>query len=382
MIAFFFAAAVAVASNNPDEVLATVNGVPITRREVQAALPDSSRRGYDEAVDDLLDVEHSAVRDYMGRQCIAAQAEKEKTTTAVIYERELATDYAKFDANMRNRIEQQRERIYNAERITLDELIRARLLEQAARAKGMSVEEFNRSLEKDVAPVTKADTDFIVAYENSKANVSNVPPGPQRLEAAIRAARIEQKREAAIASIRSSAVLQTKLEPPRVAIPLANASVAGSPDAPVKLVVFTDFECQYCKESEPAVARLRRQYGDRIAIFFKNYPLPNHLYGRPAAIAALCAGEQGRYFEMHDLLFAHQSDLAHADYGAWAGEVGVDRARFDQCVASAAVSKRVDQDIRDGVAAGVSGTPAFFVNGRLVRDLAQLQAVVAEEANR
>jgi len=383
MISLLLAVVLAATPNSPDEVLATVNGVAITRRDVQAALDARARSEYTDAVDDLRDIERAAVRDYVGRQCIATQAQQQKTTADAIYAQALAADYPKFDANMRNRIEQQRERIYNAERATLEELIDQRLLEQAAREKRLSPDEFRQSLERDVAPVTKADVDFIIAYENSKSKVAeNVAPGPERLEAAIRAARAEQRRQAVIAALRSPAKIERRLAPPRVAVATEGAAVAGSPDAPVKLVVFTDFECQYCREAEPAIAHLRQQYGSRIAVFYRNYPLPNHLYARPAAIAALCAGEQGRYFEMHDLLFAHQNELAHADYGLWGEMAGVDRAKFDQCRSSPSIAARVDRDIRDGVAAGVAGTPAFFVNGRLVREVGQLSTVVAEEMNR
>ena len=363
----------AVALLNPDEVVATVNGVAITRREVQAALSDAEKRVYDEATDDLAEVEHSAVRDYIGRQCMTAQAKAQNTTLDAIYARELATDYAHFDANYRNRIEQQRERIYNAERSALEDVINARLLASGGQPPPAV----------DVAPVTKADIDFIIAYENSKQKAADgLPPGPQRLEAAIRAARIQQKRDALVASARSSASVQIHLAPPRVDVSTTNAPVIGKSDAPVRVVVFTDFECPYCRESEPALVRLKQKYGDKVAIFYRNYPLPNHLYAQPAAAAAICAGEQGKYFAMHDLLFAKQSELAHADYDAWAASVGVDRAKFDQCMASTMPSKVVMGDIRDAVAAGVSGTPSFFVNGRLVRDLDHLSSVVAEEANR
>ena len=359
-----FAIVLAVALLNPDEVLATVNGVAITRREVQAALRDAERRAYDDAADDLAEVEHTAVRDYVGRQCMAAQAKAQNTTLDAIYARELATDYAHFAPNYRNRIEQQRERIYNAERSALDDVINARLLEAKV---------------TDVAPVTQADIDFIIAYEKNKQKAAEgLPPGPQRLEAAIRAAR----QDALLNRVRSSATIELKLTPPRVDVSTANAPVIGKVDAPVKVVVFTDFECPYCKESEPALVRLKQKYGDKLAIFYRSYPLPNHLYAQPAAAAAICAGEQGKYFAMHDVLFAKQSELAHADYDAWATSLGVDRARFDQCIASTMPSKQIMSDIRDAVAAGVSGTPSFFVNGRLVRDLDHLSSVVAEEANR
>src|SRR5207244_3095739 len=128
-------------SMQPDEVLATVNGVVIHRSDLVAALDERARQTYVEAADDLRDLEHSAVRDYLGRQSIAREVTETRTTADAIYDRVLAADYERFDPNLRNRIEQQRERIFTAERQSLDELIRKTLLAQAAKAKGMTFED-------------------------------------------------------------------------------------------------------------------------------------------------------------------------------------------------------------------------------------------------
>jgi protein-disulfide isomerase len=380
LILFSAAAATPPHSLQPDEVLATVGGVAIRRSDLMQALDARAKQAYVDALDDLHDLEHSAARDYAGRQAIEREAKDAHTTTSAIYDRILANDYERFDPNLRNRIEQERERIFTAERQSLDELIQKRLLEQAARAKGMTVEELNRSLANRVAPVTKTDVDFIKAYEASKQQASeSAPPGDARLEAAIRAARLEQMKAALIAETRAQTPVTSSLAPPRVALSTEGAPLAGSPSAPVRIVVFTDFECPYCKESEPALKRIAQQYGDRVAIYFRNYPLPNHLYAMPSAIAAVCAAEQGRYLPYHDYLFEHQHELKSADYAGWAEMTGLDRAKFEACRNSAEARKQVERDIREAVAAGVSGTPTFFVNGRAVRDDVTLRAVVAEE---
>ena len=363
-----------------DEVLATVNGVAITRHDLQGALNERAKQEYLEALDDLRDLERTAARDAYGRKAIEAEAKAQHTTVDAVYTRALAEDYEQFDANLRNRIEQQRERIFNAERASLDELVQKKLFEQAAKSKGMTAEQLTRSLESQVAPVTKADVDFIKAYEYSKESAAkSLPPGEERLEAAIHAARVEQLRRAAMDSARAQASLQLKLAPPRVPLSLPDAPIYGSSSAPVSLVVFTDFECPYCRAAEEMLARLRQQYGDRLAIYYRNYPLPNHLYAKPSAIAAVCAAEQGKFAAYHDLLFAHQSDLPHADYAQWAETLGLDRAKFESCRASDEPWQRIERDLREGVAAGVGGTPAFFVNGRAVPNDTLLPAVIAEE---
>ena len=105
MIALIAATLLAVTPMNPDEVLATVNGTQITRRDLETALTGRAQQEYRDAMDDLVDLERSAVRDYVGRQCIATQAQQQKTTPDAIYQHELATDFERLDPNMRNRIE-------------------------------------------------------------------------------------------------------------------------------------------------------------------------------------------------------------------------------------------------------------------------------------
>jgi len=377
---FSAAAATPPHSLQPDEVLATVNGVAIHRSDLVKALDAKARQAYDDAADDLRDLEHSAVRDYLGRQAVEREASEAHVAPAAIYDRVLAADYEHFDPNLRNRIEQQRARIFNAERQSLDELIQKTLLEQTAKAKGMTVAQLETSLANQLPPVTKADVEFIKAYEASKQKASeSAAPGEARLAAAIRDARIAQAENALVAETRAHAAIATHLAPPRVALSIAGAPMAGSPSAPVRIVEFTDFECPYCKEAEATLKHLVAQYGDRVAVYFRNYPLPNHLYAMPSAIAAVCAAEQGRYLPYHDLLFAHQNELKSADYALWAEMAGLDRAKFEACRASNEPRTRVEQDIREGVAAGVAGTPTFFVNGRAVRDDQALRAVVAEE---
>ena len=168
---FLLSAAAATPPHSSDEVLATVNGVAIRRGDLVKALDDRARQGYVDAADDLRDLEHSAVRDYFGRQAIEREAKETRTTPDAIYDRILAADYERFDPNLRNRIEQQRERIFTAERQSLDELIRKTLLAQAAKAKGMTVEELDRSLANQAPPVTKADVEFIKAAMKAKVSL-------------------------------------------------------------------------------------------------------------------------------------------------------------------------------------------------------------------
>ena len=145
--------------------------------------------------------------------------------------------------------------------------------------------------------------------------------------------------------------------------------VLGNPDAPVTIIIFGDYECPYCERAfSDAEAKIRDSYvaDGRVKMVFRDFPLNFHASATPAAEAAQCAGAQGKYWEYHDELFKRQADLGTLDYAALAGELGLDRASFATCVSERTFKDEVQMDLAAGQALGVSGTPASFINGRLV----------------
>jgi protein-disulfide isomerase len=107
-------------------------------------------------------------------------------------------------------------------------------------------------------------------------------------------------------------------------------------------------------------------YGDRIRLVYREYPLPNHQNARPSSEAAQCANEQGKFWPYHDKLFANQQQLGAINLKQYAMDLGLDAARFNSCVDSHKYKAVVDADIQAGQEAGVDGTPAFFINGRMI----------------
>jgi protein-disulfide isomerase len=149
-------------------------------------------------------------------------------------------------------------------------------------------------------------------------------------------------------------------------------STAGSPaqgpeDAKVTMVEFVDFECPFCgRYARDTLPQLRRDYGDRIRYVSRQFPLDIHEHAAGAARAAVCAYQQGRYWDLHDMLFAHQEALTERDLAGYARELGLDMDDYATCLRAPATQARVDRDLADGRRYGVTGTPAFFINGRLV----------------
>lgn len=164
----------------------------------------------------------------------------------------------------------------------------------------------------------------------------------------------------------------------------ARDHVRGSIDAPVIMVEYADFECPYCGQAQPVVKALENQLGDMLAVAFRHFPLATvHPHAQLAAEAAEAAGAQQRFWDMHDMLFAHQSRLAPDDLVMYASMLQLDETRFAQDLAGHRYAGKVREDFLSGVRSGVSGTPTFFINGLMHTgfDPASLLAAIHHAAN-
>ena len=140
----------------------------------------------------------------------------------------------------------------------------------------------------------------------------------------------------------------------------------GNPAASVTLVEFTDFQCPSCAAAQPILSRITAEYGDRVRLVVRDYPLSQHPDAQRAAEAAEAAREQGKYWEYATLLYQNQSALGADKLKEYASRVGLDRAKFDAALDSGKFADNVSRDLRDGERAGVAGTPTVFVNGTRV----------------
>jgi protein-disulfide isomerase len=158
------------------------------------------------------------------------------------------------------------------------------------------------------------------------------------------------------------------------------AHVRGAPMAPITIVEFSDFQCPYCGAAAPELERLIEQHEGKVKLVFKHFPLSSHSRAVPAALAAEAAGRQGRFWEMHDLLFANQRTLEDADLARFAQTLGLDMDKFAADLASAEVKARIEADRAAGEKVNVEGTPSIFVNGRRFEEpFKELETYVAEQ---
>jgi protein-disulfide isomerase len=153
--------------------------------------------------------------------------------------------------------------------------------------------------------------------------------------------------------------------PDRLAEPVDEKDhVLGSADAPVTLVEYGDYECPGCLNSQPIVAELRRRHGDQLRFVFRHFPRSSvHPHASAAASAAEAAGEQGKFWEMHETLFKHQKEFGEIDLSHLALRLGLEIYKFESSLGRDMSHRRIDSDYASGLRSGVKGTPTFFING-------------------
>jgi len=145
--------------------------------------------------------------------------------------------------------------------------------------------------------------------------------------------------------------------------------VKGNKNAPVTIIEFGDFQCPYCgrffSDTLPSIEQKYIQTG-KVKMVYRDFPLSFHPEAQPAAEASECADEQGKFWEFHNKIFENQQSMGAASYKQWASEIGLNVNQFNSCVSSGKYKQEVQKDFADGSSYGVSGTPSFFINGRLV----------------
>lgn len=161
--------------------------------------------------------------------------------------------------------------------------------------------------------------------------------------------------------------VKLRFEPYRVSMNNAGAPTLGTKGAPVTVVEFSDFQCPFCQNFAPTLKRVQKDFGKNVFIVYRQYPIPEiHQFALKAAEASLCAHEQGKFWQLHDLMFSENDRLTVADLKEKAGRVGLDQTKFDTCMRDERYAAQVQRDMAEGARIGVTGTPALYVNGIMV----------------
>jgi protein-disulfide isomerase len=296
-------------SSATDETLAVIDGVAITRADLEAAIGD------------------------------------QLSTLEYQYGSQL---YSLLDAGLR-------------------EVVRERLMDAEAAARGVTLEELMSSEIDAKVSVTEADVE--AWYVANQARLQGRPLAALRVP--IRQFLVDEQRDRLLGEFTDGLAdgreVEILLEPYRVDFDNDNHPAYGPADAPVTVVEFSDFECPYCSGFTTTLDQLKAEYEGKVRLVYWQLPLSQiHANAQKAAEASLCAEDQNMFWELHDAMFAEQSMLSVADLKRKAGRLGLDQATFDACLDSGEHAPRVAADVRMAERLGISGTPAVFVNGRPV----------------
>jgi protein-disulfide isomerase len=270
------------------------------------------------------------------------------------------------------------QRLYEMRKAGLDSLIAKRLVEAKAKAAGKTPEDLIKAEVMGKMP-EPAEGELRALYERAKAGGQQLPPFDQvkpQIAQYVQQQKAQEALRAYYDKLRAEAKVELLLPAPRVEV-AAEGPSRGPEKAPITIVEFSDFQCPYCGRAESTVNQVLAAYGDKVRLVFRDFPLPNHPDAPKAAEAAHCAGDQGKYWEMHGKLFANQQALEIKSLKGYAKEVGLDQGKFDKCLDAGEKAKLVESNRKAGEDAGVSGTPAFFVNGVMISGAQPLESFKA-----
>lgn len=261
------------------------------------------------------------------------------------------------------------EQLYTLRQREIDLRINDTLLEQEAQKRRITTTSLlDAEASSKVKKVTEADARAF--YDENKERI-----GVEYSLAKDHIMQLLQERETRNAQtdfaqqLRRTASIQTFLtrpEPPVYNIAIDDQPSLGSPTAPVTIVEFTDYQCPSCASTHPLIEKLLKEYDGKVRLVVRDFPLEYHANAYKAAEAAEAAREQGKYWEYITLLLGNQSKLDVAALKQYAGQLALDRQKFDAALDSGKFADKVQRDIRDGLRLGVDATPTFFINGRKV----------------
>ena len=294
---------------------------------------------------------------------------------------------AELEERVGNRLARIRQEEYETRKQALDEIIADRLLAAEAKRRGISLDE----LVKDEVEhqVKEPDPAFVKGlYEQNKSRFGSEAPDKaiakiaDMLKTRDRAARKAELGQ----TLRAKSAVKISLEAPRIAVAVpASAPTLGPDGAPVVIVQYADYQCPFCHRAEGMIEQILSKNAGKVQLVHRDFPLDGHPQAFPAARAARCAGEQGKFWDYHRSLMTDKGPLDEADLTARAQTLKLEPGAFATCLASDRFDAAIRAALDEGVHAGVSATPTYFVNGRMLQGalpVEEFQQVVDSELAR
>jgi protein-disulfide isomerase len=287
------------------------------------------------------------------------------------------------DDSVATRIYPLQQQLYAIRRAALENFIVSRLLEVEAKARGVPVDQLRRELTQGEIDVTRAQVEEAFAQNASFFASMSPDEARERLRLDLEnQARMKHYR-VGLERLKQKWTIKVNLAEPVLALSLDDGAspVRGAAKPSVTIVEFSDFECRFCRDVQPALKQVLESYAKDVRLMFKHLPLEGHRNALPAARAAYCAGEQDRFWQFHDALFAARS-LSPAVFDQVAAEIGLGLTRFKACLSSEQSRAAVVRDMETARSFRIDSTPSFLINGKLLKgalSFADFQKVIERE---
>ncbi len=289
-----------------------------------------------------------------------------------------------LEKHVRNRLARLRQEEYEIRHQALEEMIGDQLVEKEAKARGISSAELLKDeVERQLNGPSPAEVETLYNQNRGRFSGRTKEQAVAEIQQALRERELGVRREAFQALLRAKAKIRVHLEAPRQEMPVsASAPALGPPEAPVTIVEFTDYQCPYCHRAQTTIEKVLSRYAGKVQFVHRDFPLEGHSQAFPAARAARCAGEQGRFWDYHRNLMTLPGDLSETDLAARAASLKLNPGAFSTCLASDRYDASIRESVDAGLKAGVTGTPAYFINGRVItgtRPFEQFREVIDAE---
>ncbi len=286
-------------------------------------------------------------------------------------------------------VKQYSDELIDAYKKNAEQMLVMQLMEAEAKKQGLAnPQELMARASQDVAVTDEQVTKFM-KENNLEKGIKDPRTGKTRDVSTdeVRGFLMEQemqgKQQEFFADLRQKAKVNFKLEKPRAKVVSSGKEpFKGGANAKVVIYEFSDFECPFCSRGNEVIKKVVTEYGDKIKLVFRHFPLSFHPQAEPSAIASMCAAKQGKFWEMHDKMFENQKDLGTDSFKKWSGEIGLNQDDFNKCFDNKETKSLVDADMKAAEEMGVNSTPTFFVNGKKIAGalpFGQFKAMIDEE---
>jgi protein-disulfide isomerase len=292
-----------------------------------------------------------------------------------------------LDKAAANQLAKVRQQEFQVRNDVLSGMIQQKLVAKEANARNVSEADLMKA-EVDAKSAAPTPEEISQYYDKMKSRMGGKTLDEVKgdIEKALKVQKVNERRAQFFTELAAKNEVKILLDPPRATVTLRPGTPAlGPADAPITIVEWSDYQCPFCKRAHPTVEQVLSEYKDKVRFVHLDYPLPFHQAAMPASEAVHCAQDQGKFWEYHKNLYETPGDLSAADLTKRATDLGLDAPTFQACTDGKKHEALIKANFDDGSALGVTGTPAFFINGRMLvgaQPIEQFRELINDELSR